>query len=126
MPRPGTSLYGCFSYEGLSIRPGYLQLPPLPTYTDASGIADIECFDTDYNPLFEVTLMCARNQAINEIPAITRHLQKALELYPDKTVFSVLIAPSIHADTRFMTAFSYHQYRINILALTVSEFIVEQ
>lgn len=112
------------NFTGLSVKPNYhIDDEGLPTFTAAGGLADIECFDTDCNPLVEVTLMCARNQATNEMPAITRHLQEAIEKYPTKTMFSILVAPAIHTDTIYMAAFSKHQYNVDILALTVTAFI---
>ena len=95
----------------------------LPTFTASGGVADIECYDTNCNSLVEVTLMCARNQATNEMPAITRHLQEAIEQQPEVIIFSMLVAPSIHADTKYMAAFSKHQYNVDILTLTITEFI---
>ena len=38
-------------------------------------------------------------------------------------MFSMLVAPSIHADTKYMAAFSKHQYNVDILTFTVNEFI---
>ena len=67
--------------------------------------------------------MCARNQATNEMPAITRHLQEAIEQTPDTKIFSMLVAPSIHADSRYMAAFSKHQYGVDIFTFTIGEFI---
>ena len=67
--------------------------------------------------------MCARNQATNEMPAITRHLQEAIERQPDIIIFSMLVAPSIHADTKYMADFSKHQYGVDVLTLTITEFI---
>ena len=67
--------------------------------------------------------MCARNQATNEMPAITRHLQEAIEKQPNITLFSILVAPSIHADTKYMAGYSKYQYGIDILTLTITEFI---
>lgn len=42
-------------------------------------MADIECYDVDCNSVVKVTLTCVRNQSPNEMPAITRHLQEAIE-----------------------------------------------
>ena len=67
--------------------------------------------------------MCARNQATNEMPAITRHLQEAIEKEPNITHFSMLIASSIHIDTKYMAAFSKHQYNVDILTFTITEFL---
>ncbi len=111
-------------FEGLDVRPNYhVDDEGLPTFTASGGMADIECFDTDCNSLVEVTLMCARNQATNEMPAITRHLQEAIAQNPNITLFSMLVAPSIHADTKYMAGFSKYQYNIDILTLTITEFI---
>ena len=111
-------------FVGLNVLPNYhVDDEGLPTFTASGGVADIECYDTDCNSIVEVTLMCARNQATNEMPAITRHLQEAIEQQPNITMFSMLVAPSIHADTKYMAAFSKHQYNVDILTFTITEFI---
>lgn len=111
-------------FVDLDVRPNYhIDDEGLPTFTASGGVADIECYDTDCNSMVEVTLMCARNQATNEMPAITRHLQEAIEKEPNITQFSILVAPSIHADTKYMAGYSKYQYGINILTLTIAEFI---
>lgn len=111
-------------FADLDVKPNYhIDDEGLPTFTASGGVADIECYDTDCNSLVEVTLMCARNQATNEMPAITRHLQEAIEKEPNITQFSMLVAPSIHVDTKYMAGYSKYQYGINILTLTISEFI---
>ena len=86
-------------------------------------MADIECFDKGCNPLVEVTLMQARTQATNEMPAITRHLTEAIEKYPDTKVFTLFIAPALHADTIYMAKFSKFQYNVDIVTLNIKEFI---
>ena len=112
------------NFQDLEVYPNYhVDDEGLPTYTASGGMADIECFDKESNPLVEVTLMCARNQATNEVPAITRHLQEAISKYPDKIVFTMLVAPSIHADTVYMTEFSKSHYKVDILPLTIVEFV---
>ncbi len=111
-------------FESLEVCPNYhVDDEGLPTFTASGGLADIECFDTYNNPLVEVTLMTARTQATNEMPAITRHLQDAIAKYPDKTVFSLLVAPSIHSDTKYMAEFSKYRYNVDILTYTLEEFI---
>ena len=111
-------------FDGLKVKPNYhVDDEGLPTFTAAGGLADIECFDTDSNPLVEVTLMTSRTQATNEMPAITRHLLEAKEKYPSKLVFSILIAPSIHADTKYMAGYSKFQYKVDILTYNTEEFI---
>ena len=67
--------------------------------------------------------MQAKSQAVNEIPAITRHLQEAINKYANKIVFSVFVAPSIHPDTIYMTEFSKSRYNVDIVPLTIKEFI---
>ena len=111
-------------FADLDVKPNYhIDDEGLPTFTASGGVADIECYDTDCNSLVEVTLMCARNQATNEMPAITRHLQEAIEKEPSITQFSMLVAPAIHADTKYMAGYSKYQYGITILTLTIAEFI---
>lgn len=111
-------------FKDLEVKPNYhVDDEGLPTFTAAGGLADIECFDTDSNPLVEVTLMTSRTQATNEMPAITRHLLEAKEKYPSKLVFSILIAPSIHADTKYMAGYSKFQYKVDILTYNTEEFI---
>lgn len=111
-------------FETLYVKPNYhVDDEGLPIFTASGGLADIECFDTDCNPLVEVTLMCARNQATNEIPAITRHLNEAIANYPEITIFTIFVAPSIHADTRYMAEFSKYRDNVDIIPMTVEEFI---
>ena len=112
------------NFEGLTVCPNYhVDDEGLPTFTASGGLADIECFDTDCNPLVEVTLITARTQATMEMPAITRHLQEAVTKYPDKIVFSILVAPAIHADTKYMAGYSKYQYNVDILTYAIEEFI---
>ena len=112
------------NFEGLTVCPNYhVDDEGLPTFTASGGLADIECFDTNCNPLVEVTLITARTQATMEMPAITRHLQEAVTKYPDKIVFSILVAPAIHADTKYMAGYSKYQYNVDILIFTTEEFI---
>ena len=112
------------NFDGLTVCPNYhVDDEGLPTFTASGGLADIECFDTDCNPLVEVTLITARTQATMEMPAITRHLQEAVTKYPDKIVFSILVAPAIHADTKYMAGYSKYQYNVDILTYAIEEFI---
>ncbi len=112
------------NFANLNVRPNYhVDDEGLPTSTASGGMADIECYDTNCTSLVEVTLMCARNQATNEIPAITRHLQEAIAQSPNTTLFSIFVAPSIHADTEYMTGYSKFRYGIDIMTFTITEFI---
>lgn len=93
-----------------------------PTFTARGGIADIEVFDNECDSLFEVTLMTSRNQATNEIPAITRHLND-LQDNTDKKPFSVFLAPVLHKDSIYMISFTKHQYDLDIVGLNIEEYI---
>ncbi len=113
------------NFADLLVRPNYhVDDEGLPTFTASGGFADIECTDTDCKSLVEVTLMCSRNQAITEMPAITRHLREAILQFPDiNNIFSIFIAPTIHTDTEYMSAFSKHQYNVDILTFSLTDFI---
>lgn len=95
-----------------------------PTFTARGGMADIEVYDENYGSLFEVTLMMNRSQATNEIPAITRHL-KELKESTSKDVFTVFIAPHIHLDSKYMIDFTKHQYNLDIIGLTIKNYVEE-
>ena len=113
-------------FNDLIIRPNYKSDDEgIPTFTAAGGMADIECFDKNCNPLVEVTLMQARTQAINEMPAITRHLTEAIGKYPNKKVFTLFIAPTLHYDTIYMAEFSKSRYKVDIIPLNIKEFITK-
>lgn len=119
-----TSVILKHKFPDLMVKPNYrVDDEGLPIFTASGGMADIECFDSDSNPLVEVTLMSARNQATNEIPAITRHLQDAIQKYPDKFVFTAFIAPHIHPDTVYMSAFSKQHYGVDIIACDIDRFV---
>lgn len=111
-------------FSNVKVIPNYkIDDEGLPTFTAAGGIADIECFDNDCKPLVEVTMMTARTQATNEMPAITRHLQERIDKYKDTKVFTIFIAPSLHSDSLYMVKFSKFQYNVDIIALTVIEYL---
>lgn len=95
----------------------------LPTFTASGGIADIECFDKDCNPIVEVTLMTSKSQAVNEIPGITRHLQERQSQYKNLKVFALFIAPSIHADAQYMIEFSKYRNNLDIIPFTIMMYI---
>lgn len=95
----------------------------IPTCTAGGGKADIECYDNDCNSFFEVTLMADKKQATQEIPAITQHLLEAMEKDPKKMSFSVMIAPNIQFQSRYMVDFSRQKYNVDIKAFSIYEFI---
>ena len=64
-----------------------------------------------------------RQQATNEIPAITRHLEeKKSKTNNGKTIFSLFIAPQIHTDTKYMCGYSKYQKKLDIIPITICEF----
>ena len=61
------------NFKDLDVSPNYaVDAEGLPTFTAAGGYADIECYGTEYDSYFEVTLMCGRaDQVNNEIIPIS-------------------------------------------------------
>lgn len=119
-----TSIALVQSYEGLDVNPNYaVDDEGLPTYTASGGVADIECYDDDYDSYFEVTLMCGRAEQVNnEIIPISRHLREAKA---DRRLesFAVFIAPVIHSDTREAAEWQNMKYKVDILSFSVDEFL---
>lgn len=115
----------CQHFPNLKVLPNYsVDDEGLPKYVAAGGKADIECSDINSDSIVEVTLMTSRNQSIVEIPAITRHLQELAET-SSKQVFSIFIAPTIHADTIYMVGYTKYQYKLDILAYNIEEFLTK-
>ena len=110
-------------FEGLDVNPNYsVDDEGLPTFTAGGGVADIECFDSKYNSYFEVTLMCGRqDQVNNEIVPIRRHLREALQKNP--LSFSVFVAPIVHEDTVEVANLYKIRENLNILTFNINEFI---
>jgi hypothetical protein len=105
--------------DNVTVLPNYsIDDEGLPTFTASGGMADIECCDKECKSLFEVTLMTNKSQAVNEIPAITMHLQAKGNEY-----FSVFVAPYIHEQSKYMIGFSKTQYKVNIYAFTILELV---
>ena len=118
-----TSIALVQQFEGLDVNPNYsVDDEGLPTYTAGGGIADIECFDSKYNSYFEVTLMCGRqDQVNNEIVPIRRHLREALQKNP--LSFSVFVAPVIHEDTVEVANLYKIRENLDILTFSINDFI---
>jgi hypothetical protein len=93
------------------IRPNYaIDDEGNPTFTARGGVGDIEVLDKDNHSLFEVTLLRSKQQAVLEIPGITRHLQ---ELQKERK-FAVFVAPVLHPDTEYMIAFTKSRHDLDI------------
>jgi len=95
----------------------------LPTCTAAGGIADIVCRDSEYNSLFEVTLMRGRIQVVNEIIPIRRHLLEAVK--QNKKTFSVFLAPQVHEDAKEAALWYKLRDNIDICTYGIDRFISE-
>ena len=89
-----------------------------PTFTARGGIGDIEVSEGEIRALVEVTLMKNKDQAVREVPGIRRHLD---DVDADKK-FAVLVAPSLHPDTKFMIEFTKYQYALDIVGYTIANF----
>lgn len=119
-----TSIALVQNFEGLDVNPNYsVDDEGLPTFTASGGYADIECFDSDYDSYFEVTLMCGRSDQVNnEIIPISRHLKEAKEKRRQES-FSVFVAPVIHVDTKEAAEWQKIKNGVDILTLDIHEFI---
>lgn len=118
-----TSIALVQQFKEISVEPNYsVDDEGLPTFTAGGNIADIECYDSEYNSLFEVTLMCGRqDQVHNEIIPISRHL--AEQKVKNEKSFSVFIAPVIHPDTKKSAAWIKFNENLDIIPLDINEFI---
>lgn len=114
------------NFKGLDVNPNYaVDDEGLPTFTASGGCADIECYDSDCDSYFEVTLMCGRaDQVNNEIIPISRHLKEAKANRRQES-FSVLVAPVIHEDTKEAAEWQKMKNDVDILTLDINEFISE-
>ncbi|MDO4470428.1 MAG: AlwI family type II restriction endonuclease [Bacillota bacterium] len=122
-----TSIALVQGFESLDVNPNYaIDDEGLPTFTAGGGMADIECFDTLCDSFFEVTLMCGRqDQVNNEIVPIRRHL-KEHQNQPqtqNRRMFSVFIAPVIHEDTREVAMLYKIRENLDIMTYNIREFI---
>ena len=119
-----TSIALVQNFDGLDVNPNYaVDDEGLPTFTASGGYADIECYDSDYDSYFEVTLMCGRSDQVNnEIIPISRHLKEAKEQKREES-FSVFVAPVIHPDTKEAAEWQKIKSGVDILTFNIHEFI---
>lgn len=119
-----TSIALVQNYEGLDVNPNYsVDDEGLPTFTASGGYADIECYDSDFDSYFEVTLMRGRSDQVNnEIIPISRHLKEAKEKRR-KESFSVFVAPVVHPDTREAAEWQKMKNDVDIMVYDIHEFI---
>ncbi len=118
-----TSISLVQQFKGLDVNPNYsVDDEGLPTFTAGGGVADIDCYDEEYNSYFEVTLMCGRqDQVNNEIVPIRRHLKEALKT--NSKSFSVFVAPVVHEDTVEVANLYKIRENLDILTFNIHEFI---
>lgn len=114
------------NFEGLDVNPNYsVDDEGLPTFTASGGYADIECYDSEFDSYFEVTLMCGRSDQVNnEIIPISRHLREAKKKRREES-FSVFVAPTIHPDAVEAAEWQKKKYEVDIITLNIGEFIEE-
>lgn len=118
-----TSIAMVQNFENLDVTPNYIiDDEGLPTNTASGGKADIVCLDKDYQSLVEVTLMCGRqDQVNNEIVPIRRRLVEEKKNH-EKT-FSVFVAPTIHEDTKQMAEWYKFKEDLDIATYAIDEFV---
>lgn len=118
-----TSIALVQQFPTLDVNPNYIvDDEGLPVCTAGGNQADIVAVDALYDGLFEVTLMCGRqDQVNNEIVPIRRHLIEYKKI--KNNVFSVFIAPSIHEDTKEMASWYKHKDNIDILTFDLLDFL---
>ena len=119
-----TSIALVQNFSGLDVNPNYsVDDEGLPTFTASGGYADIECYDSDCDSYFEVTLMCGRSDQVNnEIIPISRHLREAKKKRREES-FSVFVAPKIHPDAVEAAEWQKKKYEVDILTFNIDEFI---
>ncbi|MGB4588966.1 MAG: AlwI family type II restriction endonuclease [Clostridiaceae bacterium] len=118
-----TSIAMVQNFDNLDVVPNYsIDDEGLPTNTAAGGKADIVCFDTVSKSLIEVSLMCGRqDQVNNEIVPIRRHLIEERKNF--ENTFSVFVAPFIHSDTKEIAKWYKYKENLDILTYAIDEFI---
>lgn len=118
-----TSIAMVQNFENLDVTPNYtIDDEGLPTNTASGGKADIICFDREYQSLIEVTLMCGRqDQVNNEIVPIRRHLLE--EKKKQEKTFSVFVAPTVHEDTKQIAEWYKYKENLDIVTYAIDEFV---
>jgi len=114
--------------DALEIKPNY----PVgddnePTFTAPAYKPDIECFYEKFNSVCEVTMLTNRSQWYNEGQPVMRHVRDFENIYSDKNVYCLFIAPRLHQDTieTFWMAIKYGYKGANqkIIPLSIIQFI---
>lgn len=118
-----TSIAMVQQFEDVDVLPNYaVDDEGFPTSTAAGGKADILCRDAYCQALLEVTLMCGRqDQVNNEIVPIRRHLRE--EKKNMENTFSVFVAPAVHEDARECARWYKEKDLLDIMTYSMDEFI---
>lgn len=112
--------------DAIEIKPNY----PVgddnePTSTAPGGMADIECFYSDFNMICEVTMLNGRDQWYNEGQPVMRHLRDFENQHTN--TYCLFIAPTIHTDSAetFWTAnvYGYKGTIQKIAPITIKQFV---
>lgn len=110
------------TFDKVKVKPNYtVDDEGLPRRHASGGLPDIECYDTKYNSLFEVTLLTGTQQNIREMPSICRHLRE--QIIKNINSFSVFIAPTLHNDSIEYAKFIKFKDNLDIVPLSINEFI---
>jgi hypothetical protein len=118
--------------DAISIKPNYpIGDDGKPTNTAPAGVADIECYYSDFNAICEVTMLKNRDQWFNEGQPVMRHLRDFENGGGNKNAkkdsFCLFIAPSIHRDTlnTFYMAnkYEYEGEKQRIIPFTIKQFV---
>jgi hypothetical protein len=96
-----------------------------PTSTAPGGMADIECYYSDFNMICEVTMLNGRDQWFNEGQPVMRHLRD-FEKNNDNS-YCMFIAPTIHVDSAetfyIANTIGYKGDKQKIAPITISQFV---
>lgn len=96
-----------------------------PTSTAPGGMADIECYYSDFNMICEVTMLNGRDQWYNEGQPVMRHLRDFEDTY--QNAYCIFIAPSIHTDSAetfwIANTHGYKGSKQKIAPITIRQFI---
>lgn len=110
-------------FKSLDVNPNYsVDDEGLPTFTAGGDTPDIICYDSDCDSLFEVTLMCGRQEQVNnEIVPIRRHLLEHKKNRQE--TFSVFVAPKVHEDAKEIAQWYKYKDEVDIVVCDIGEFI---
>ena len=96
-----------------------------PTSTAPGGMADIECYYSDFSMICEVTMLNGRDQWFNEGQPVMRHLREFEDNHSNS--YCIFIAPSIHTDSAetfwIANKLGYKGSQQKIAPITINQFI---